>query len=859
MRNTSWICWLDEAHETDGTRGADGTGETSEDEIALVGGKGAHLRRLLRLGLPVPPGFVVTTQAYRTFLAANDLNRQQVTTDSDPDPSALAARITEAPLPEEMRAAILAAYQRLSAGAGAGTDSIAGAPLVAVAVRSSGTAEDLATASFAGQHDTFLNISGPETLLSAVRACWASLWTPRAIAYRRRRGWDDQAQDGTDGRSQSGTSADRSMPLELQLELELAVVVQVMVPAEVAGVAFTANPITGDRTEATVSAVHGLGERLVSGEGASDEWVVRGVGTGARVTLRRGADAETGRAGLTAEQVFAIASLARRIEEALGGPQDVEWAMAAGQLFVLQARPMTALPDPVTWAAPGGGGWMRNFRLGEWLPEPVTPLCESWLVACIEQGEADAEERDFGLRPRLPYHVLANGWYFSSPIGGGLPLTGVATALTRHPLRIASLALSTSRPGVADRLFISRVAHRWREELLPRYQRLVTSWERRIEKATPAELIQAIDAVGAIAGQYLWDLSVVGGHAWKAEHALARFYRRHLPNRTAQIPSHQALLLGLPLPTPFTETLPHAVQSLDWMRPTLGEAFTPAAPQATTDLAGRRARLEQQRRAAALAYREALAGRPTLRRRFDRLLALAQRYAILREEQAAWFTLGWPLLRRAALHLGNELRMRGVIHHTEDVFFLTRTEVATGLGGDRSAPPEAADDLRAAVGARRQQWERQRRLSPPLVLGRPLGARVIARAADAMRTPTTLEAADHLTRSDGRDVLSGMPASPGRANGPVRIVRGPEDFARFLPGEVLVAQVTAPAWTPLFSRAAAVVTDGGSLAAHASLVAREYGIPAVVGVGDATARLRDGQRVTVDGSAGVIEVAADEA
>lgn len=858
MSNPSWICWLDEAQETDGTSEADGTGVTSEVEIALVGGKGANLRRLVRLGLPVPPGFVVTTQAYRTFLGANQLDQQQATAESGPDPSVLAARTTEAAVPDELRAAILAAYQHLSTGAGAGAG--AGTPLVAVAVRSSGTAEDLATASFAGQHDTFLNISGPETLLSAVRACWASLWTPRAIAYRRQRSLDDQAHDGTDDPGQSGPIAEGLTPMEL--ELGLAVVVQVMVPAEVAGVAFTANPITGVRTEATVSAVHGLGERLVSGEGASDEWVVRGVGTGARATLRRGADTETGRAGLTAEQVFAIASLARRIEGAFGGPQDVEWAMAGGQLFVLQARPMTALPEPVTWAAPGGGGWMRNFRLGEWLPEPVTPLCESWLLARIEQGEVDAEERDFGLRPRLPYHVLANGWYFSSPIGGGLPLPGVATALTRHPLRIAALVLSTNRPDVADRLFIARVARRWREVLLPRYQRLVTSWELRIETASPAELIQAIDAVGAMAGQYLWDLSVVGGHAWKAEHALARFCRRHLPNRTAQMPSHQALLLGLPLPTPFTGTLLHAVQSLDWIRPTLGEAFTSAAPQATTDLARRRSRLEQQRRAAELAYREALAGRSTLRRRFDRLLALAQRYAILREEQAAWFTLGWPLLRRAALQLGDELRMRGVIQHTEDVFFLTRAEVATGLGGDRSVSPEAAGDLRAAVGARRQQWERQRRLSPPLVLGRPLGARVIARAADAMRTPTTpttLEATDHLTRSDGRDVLRGMPASPGRASGPVRIVRGPDDFARFLPGEVLVAQVTAPAWTPLFSGAAAVVTDGGSLAAHASLVAREFGIPAVVGVGDATARLRDGQHVTVDGSAGIIEVAADEA
>ncbi|MGZ3674284.1 MAG: PEP-utilizing enzyme, partial [Ktedonobacterales bacterium] len=130
---------------------------------------------------------------------------------------------------------------------------------------------------------------------------------------------------------------------------------------------------------------------------------------------------------------------------------------------------------------------------------------------------------------------------------------------------------------------------------------------------------------------------------------------------------------------------------------------------------------------------------------------------------------------------------------------------------------------------------------------------VIAQAVEVMRTPDAPQLTGAGQRDDAR-ILRGMPASPGRATGAVRVVRGPEDFERFLPGEVLVAQVTAPAWTPLFARAAAVVTDGGSLAAHASLVAREYGIPAVVGASDATARLRDGQRVTVDGSAGLVEL-----
>ena len=410
-------------------------------------------------------------------------------------------------------------------------------------------------------------------------------------------------------------------------------------------------------------------------------------------------------------------------------------------------------------------------------------------------------------------------------------------ALSRHPLRIAALALSVLRPDAAESLLLKPFADQWRAELLPRYQKLVAAGEHRVAEASSSELVQLIDAVAEVAGEYLWRFSVVGGHAWKVERALATFYQRYLFARVRH--SHQHLLLGLS--TSFPEAPPHAVQSLDWLRPTLGEltqASDEIAPGGDAD--ARRQRLEAQRRSAEAACRAALADQPRLLRRFEALLALAQRYARLREEQAGWFTLGWPLLRQAALRLGAEARQRGMIEQVNDVFFLTRQELVAGVTG-----PAGASDLREVVSGRRGEWERQRRLSPPLTLGTPLGAGLLARAVDAMRTPSSTSA--------GNDVLTGIPASPGRATGPARIVLGPEDFRRVQPGDVLVAQVTAPAWTPLFERVVAVVTDGGSVAAHASLVAREYGIPAVVGVGDATTRLRDGEMVTVDGSAGCVE------
>ncbi|HEV8191568.1 MAG TPA: PEP-utilizing enzyme, partial [Ktedonobacterales bacterium] len=404
-----------------------------------------------------------------------------------------------------------------------------------------------------------------------------------------------------------------------------------------------------------------------------------------------------------------------------------------------------------------------------------------------------------------------------------------------------AFALSVVRPELGERALLAPHVDMWRTHLLPEYQLLIASQQAKVEAATPEELTHLVDQVATAAGTYLWSFSLIGGHAWKVERSLARFYRKHLVAHVER--SHQELLRGLIPPAP---QLPqHAVQSLDWIQPTAGESVHHTATTGSTgDTAARYQRLQEERRVAEHACREALADRPRLRRRFETLLALAQRYAVVREEQAAWFTLGWPVMRRAALRLGEELRRQGMIASTEDVFFLSQTELSAHLPADEHEP----SDLRAVVAARQKEWQHQRRLTPPLILGKPAGAQFIMRSVETMRTPRE-------QASSGVNLLTGMPASPGRATGSVRIVRRAEDFGRFQAGEVLVAQVTAPAWTPLFERAAAVVTDGGSVAAHASLVAREYGIPAVVGTGDATARLHDGQQVTVDGSAGVVEIA----
>jgi rifampicin phosphotransferase len=478
---------------------------------------------------------------------------------------------------------------------------------------------------------------------------------------------------------------------------------------------------------------------------------------------------------------------------------------------------------------------MRNFRLGEWLPEAVTPLFASWLLPVLEDGYLDGMEHSVGVRVPFRY-ALVNGWYYNAtPIPTARLLGHVLWRGRRRALKILYNALiRVSRdPATAHDAALSDLEREWRDHQLPRYRRMVADARAEVASASPRRLSALINALGREAGISLWYLAVVGGSAWKMEACLTRFARRHLAE---VLPETQVLLRGLPGVQPTAAA--HSVQSVDWYHPVAGElSLSTPLTEPHGERHKRHDQLAEQRRAAEQRCRDALADRPRLLAEFDRLLAVSQHYAIIREEQARDFTLAWPVLRTCAQRLGAHLAAEGAVATPADVFFCTRDEVHTAIA---SGP---AIEM-AAVGERRLRWQRQCRLPAPLTIGRP--PRVIGDIIDR----TVQEA--RVGALTGAEALVGQPASAGRATGPVCIVRGPEDFAPFPEGGVLVAKVTAPAWTPLFTRAAAVVTDSGTLAAHASLVAREYGIPAVVGTGDATLRLNPGQLVTVDGSAGTV-------
>ena len=380
-----------------------------------VGRKAWTLSRLAGAGFPVPDGFVVTTAAF----------------DASPDELARQVAVAVARFP----------------GAGG------------FAVRSSAAAEDLPGASYAGQYDTFLDVP-PAQVAAQVERHRSGGQPDRVTAYRAQRDPSPEVPHNSESAS-------------------VAVLVQPMVPAIAAGVAFTADPVTGDRDQTVVTAVRGVAERLVGGESTGDQWRVIGPAATAERVVE---DA------VTADQAVAVATLARDVERLLGLPQDVEWAIEPAEplepdhgdvrgwrLALLQARPMTALPDPVTWTAPGPGVWHRNFRLGEWLPEPVTPLFADWLLPLLESGYLDGMRDTTGAVVPFRYAVV-NDWYYNSPPRPSLPL--VFRALTQSRGRIlpvvANAILRVSRnPVAADRALLGRLEQDWRQVELPHYRELV--------------------------------------------------------------------------------------------------------------------------------------------------------------------------------------------------------------------------------------------------------------------------------------------------------------------------------------------------------------------------------------------------
>jgi phosphohistidine swiveling domain-containing protein len=802
----------------------------AEADAPRVGGKAASLAATLRTGLPVPPGFAVTTDAY--------WRSHSTGLRSD-------AKLADA---------ICEAYRSLG-----GT----------VAVRSSATGEDGAEASFAGQQETFLGVVGEDAVLDAIERCWRSLHTERAVAYRKKQGIPDAS-------------------------IAMAVVVQRLVPADAAGVLFTRDPMEPTANRMIVEASYGLGEAVVSGKVTPDRFVLDIIGGElvekhlGRKTVRVVGDLEEpvpeelqNGFCLSDADLKQLAELGRQVEAFFGQPRDIEWAIADGRVFLLQARPITTTTDDretirreiiaelKAKAAPRGTVWVR-YNLSEILPRP-TPM--TWAIVqrlLAADGGIGRMNRDLGGDPDP-----ALGSLTAFDLIAGRPMANLSR-MPRLQFRNPPFEFPFREYKTNPRLALDPkpIANPLRDGFLLGLLRLPgTIWKLwRISSLTRARAAPFADE---------FESKIIPPFATEARAALARdFASIGSGELVAMVDAWTTKSLvdfarDSLKPTVFADAawnelkqLVAAIPGVDDARATamVGELAMGARPNSETDLAsaigdlasgridrsafvegfGHRAANEMELAAPRWSDRpDAIpVSAPThgmsVPDAFERIakeanwsgmmLARARatrdrlhRYLGLRETAKHWLLLGYAVIRKALLELDRRSSLGG------GIFFLTPDELPALVSGA---------DWNDRIAVRRRRWQTERTIEvPPVLFSDDLDA--IGRAAPI---------------PEGTRSFQGTPLSAGVAEGRALVLHEPSDAADFEDGFVLVCPSTDPAWVPLFARASALVMETGGVLSHGAIVAREFGLPAVAGLPEITRQVTTGKRLRVDGGTGTVAI-----
>jgi pyruvate,water dikinase len=838
-----------------------GFAQIDSTNLADVGGKGVGLGELSRIdGVRVPDGFCVTTDAFRRVVAAAPSFGDRLDRLSRVDPDdreairALSAEIRgvieDVTVPDDLVAAIGDALDGLGAQA-------------AYAVRSSATAEDLPGASFAGQQDSFLDVVGLAEIVRQVRRCWASLFTERAVTYRRRNGFDDR-------------------------KVLMAVVVQRMVHPDAAGVLFTADPVTSNRKVATVQAVQGLGEALVSGRVTGDVYAVRDD------QVRATALAAETRPILTDAQVVALARLGRRIEAHFGRPQDIEWCLTGDDVHVVQSRPITTLfPVPEAgdeenhvYVSVGHQQMMTDamkpLGLSVWqltTPRPMyeaggrlfvdvaaqlaTPRGREGLFATL--GKDDPWMRD-ALRT-----VIDRGDFIPSrpddpaaaappvPPAPAEPDPAVVTELIEadqeHLATLRRTIATLSGPELLD-FVLADLAELRRGLFSPRsYQAIMAgmqaSWwlnehlETWLGEKNAADVLtQSVPHnVTSEMGLALLDVAdAVRPHAEVVAHL------RRVADEGREGPDFLDELAGLPGGREARDAIlgfldeygMRCAGEIDITRTRWSENPAMLVPTILGNVrnfetgAGRR-HFEQGLRESRRKEQDVLArlrDLPDGERKAEetkRMIDRVRAFTGYREYPKYGMISRYFAYKQALLREADRLVRSGVLRERDDVFFLRFDELREVV---RTGEADAG-----LVAERRAAFRSYETLTPPRVF--------------------TSEGEVVTGRYRRDDVppgaLPGLPASAGTVEGRARVVT---DMARadLEAGDILVTAYTDPSWTPLFVAAAGLVTEVGGPMTHGAVIAREYGLPAVVGVERATGLIRDGQRIRLNGTDGYVEV-----
>jgi pyruvate,water dikinase len=856
-----------------------GLQEIDQTQVAVVGGKGAQLGELSRIeGISVPAGFCVTTDAFRRVMAEAPSIDDRLTRLSRLNPDdreavrTLSAEIRRTlegiAIPEDLAAAITRALARLGVQA-------------AYAVRSSATAEDLPTASFAGQQDTYLNVIGPAAILQHVSRCWASLFTERAVTYRLRNGFDHGM-------------------------VQMAVVVQQMVFSHAAGILFTADPITGNRKVAVVEASFGLGEALVSGLVNADaykvldgEIVAKAVATKqlainalpAGGTQEQAIDpARQEQPALTDAQVVQLAHLGRQIEAHFGCPQDIEWCLADDAFQIVQSRPITTL-FPVPAVSDGENHVYVSVGHQQMMTDPMKPLGLSFWQMTTPAPMAEAGGRLFvDVTQRLASPATRAG--ILEALGRSDPLTGDAlqTILERdgfiRPLPgedpPGPLFGGTSAPIETDPAIVT--------ELIGRSEASIATSERDIQTKSGEALLDFIRADIQELRRMLFDpqshqvfMSAMEAAWWLNDQLEAWLGEKNAADTLTQsVPHNVTSEMGLALldvadvirPHPdvvaflqhvedegFLDELPklvggqegrdaieawldkygmRCVGEIDITRPRWSERPSTLVPLILGNIknfepgAGER-RFEQGRQEAWKKEQELLErlrALPDGERKAEetkRMIDRVRTFIGYREYPKYGMVSRYFVYKQALLKEAERLVQAHALREKEDIFYLTFAELR-----DVVRTNHVDDQL---IHQRRDAFRSYQALTPPRVL--TSDGEVIAGAYRRDDVPA--------------GALVGLPVSAGTVEGRARVILDMAD-ADLEAGDILVTAYTDPSWSPLFVTIKGLVTQVGGLMTHGAVIAREYGLPAVVGVEDATRLIRDGQRIRVNGTDGYVEI-----
>ena len=857
-----------------------GLQEIDQTQVGVVGGKGAHLGELSRIeGVRVPAGFCVTTDAFRRIMEAapsidDRLDRlSRLNPDDREAIRACSAQIRRAlegiVIPDDLAAAITRALARLGERA-------------AYAVRSSATAEDLPGASFAGQQDTYLNVVGPAAILQDVSRCWASLFTERAVTYRVRNGFDHR-------------------------KVQMAVVVQQMVLPYAAGVLFTAEPVTSNRKVASVEATFGLGEALVSGLVNADVYKVRdgGIVAKAVATKQRAVHAspaggtqeqpvepaQQGEPALTDAQVVRLVRLGRRIEAHFGCPQDIEWCLVDDGFQIVQSRPITTL-FPIPEAGDRANHVYVSVGHQQMMTDPMKPLGLSLWQLTTPRPMYEAGGRLFV--------DVAQGLASPTSRAGLLEVLGRSDPLIRDALQtilergdfIPSLpdegpgepvpGGGAPAPVETDPAIVT--------ELIGHNQASIAALKRDIRTKSGSALFDFILADIQELKRILFDprslpviMAAMEAAWWLNERLQEWLGEKNAADTLAQsVPHNVTSEMGLSLLDVADVIRPHpevvaflqdagdedffdglakleggrevrdairayldkygmrCVGEIDITRPRWSERPTTLLPMILSNVknfepGAAERRFEQGRQEAWRKEQELLErlrALPDGERKADETKQMIDRLRTFigyREYPKYGMVSRYFLYKQALLDEAERLVQAGVLREKEDIFFLTFGELH-----DVVRTNQVDDEL---ISRRKDAFRSYQALTPPRVL-----------TSDG-------EAIAGAYRRDGlpAGALVGLPVSAGTVEGRARVILDMAE-ADLEPGDILVTAHTDPSWSPLFVAITGLVTEVGGLMTHGAVIAREYGLPAVIGVEHATQLIQDGQRIRVNGTEGYVEI-----